>query len=51
MKMTVKKNDVVIIEHDDVVSVTDKVGAYEVEYEDGMAQAIYKADDVVLELY
>lgn len=51
MKITVKKNDVVVFEHDDVVSVTDKGGAYEVVYADGMARAIYKADDVVLELY
>lgn len=51
MKVTVKKNNEVIIERNDVVSVTDKGGAYEVLYEDYMAQAVYKDDDVVLKLF
>ena len=50
MKITVKKNNEVILERNDVVSVTDKFGAYEVLYENHMAQAVYKGDDVVLEL-
>jgi hypothetical protein len=50
MKVTVKKNGNVILERNDVVSVTDRFGAYELVYENGMAQAVYKDNDVVLEL-
>ena len=48
MKVTVKKNDEVILERDDVRYVTDKGGAYEVVYEDYMAQAVYKDKDLWL---
>ena len=50
MKVTVKKDDEVILERDDVRYVTDKGGAYEVVYEDYMAQAVYKDENIKLEL-
>jgi len=50
MRITVKKNKKVIIERNDVFSVKDKGGAYEITYDNYTAQAVFKADDVVLEV-
>lgn len=51
MKIKVKKNNETLIARDDVISITDKGGAYEIVYEDYMAQAVYKDDGIVLEVY
>lgn len=51
MRVIIKKNDEVILECTDVKKVTDKGGAYELIYENDMGRAVYKGNDVVLELY
>ena len=51
MKVEVKKNDDIILLRNDVIGVVDKGGAYELLYEDNTAQAVYKNEDVTLELH
>ena len=46
MKITVKKGEKILISRGDTISVTDKVGAYEIMYEDGTGQLVYKNEDV-----
>lgn len=46
MKITVKKGEKILISRDDTISVTDKVGAYEMMYEDGTGQLVYKDEGV-----
>lgn len=40
MKITVKNDKGVLINRDDVLHIADKVGAYEIIYEDGTAQMV-----------
>lgn len=45
MKITVSKDKEIMMHREDVVSITDKGGAYEVIYEDKIGQLIYKDKD------
>lgn len=46
MKITVKKGENILISREDVISVTDNVGAYEIMYEGGIGQLVYKDEGV-----
>ena len=50
MKITVKNYKGVLINRDDVLSVVDKIGAYEIIYEDGTAQMAYKCECIEITL-
>lgn len=49
-KITVKKGEKILISREDVISVTDKVGAYEMMYEGGIGQLVYKDEGVEIVL-
>lgn len=51
MKVEVKKNDDTSWYEMMFIGVADKGGAYELLYEDNTAQAVYKNEDVTLELH
>lgn len=51
MKVIVKKNDEVILERDDIRSVTDKDRVYGVVYEDYSELEVYKDEGIILELH
>ena len=46
MKITVKQGEKILISREDVISITDKVGAYEMMYEGGIGQLVYKDEGV-----
>lgn len=50
MKITVKNDEGILINRDDVLSVVDKIGAYEIIYEDGTAQMVYKSECIEITL-
>lgn len=50
MKIKVIKNESTILSRDDVESIKDKGGAYEVSYEDETGQIIYKDDKLKIEI-
>lgn len=50
MKITVKNDKGVLINRDDVLHTADKVGAYEIIYEDGTAQMVYKGECIEIAL-
>ena len=50
MKITVKKGEKILISRDDVISVADRVGAYEVRYEDGTGNFVYKDEGIEIVL-
>lgn len=50
MKITVKNDKGVLISRDDVLHIADKVGAYEIIYEDGTAQMVYKGKCIEIAL-
>lgn len=50
MKITVKKGEKILISREDVISIIDKVGAYEMMYEGGIGQLVYKDEGIEIVL-
>lgn len=50
MKITVKNDEGVLINRDDVLSIVDKIGAYEIIYEDGTSQMVYEGKCIEITL-
>lgn len=51
MKLVIKQNGKEVTSLDDVFKISDKGGAYEITLNGGEEQAVFKAEDIVLELY
>ena len=50
MKITVKKDEEILISREDAASVTDKGGAYEAIYADETGQLVYKGEGIKITL-